>query len=365
MEIGFVSFDMPWSLHGGVEVHVDRIASALAARGDDVTVVTRRPPDDERPYEVRTVRHPDALQGLLVPYYRFRIATEAVFARRASRLARRLDLDVVHFQDYAGRPDLLDGPLRAATIHVTHRANYEEGRRTMPDGPTAPLRRWIQDRVRERQRSRAARYVDALDVVVAVSDAMAEDLVAEHGVDVEVIPNGVDPIPDVPSPKEARRRLDLPAEDRIVLFLGRLEPVKRPLSLLELAGDGTTVVYAGTGSLADRIAEAADERPGVRYLGRVSEADKHRLYAAADLFSLPSRSEGQPVAILEALAHGTPVHTTRPEWVPEELRAYCTFGDLADRVDEAVGVAVDPDAVPTWEEVADRYRALYERRRSG
>lgn len=359
VHVCFVSFDMPWTLQGGVETHVDRLATALVEDGDEVTVVTRRAPDDERAYAVRTAPTLGVLEDLVRPHWRYRLLAEARFARDATDVADAVGADLVHFQDYAGRPDRTSAPT-LATVHIPLEAQYEEARRRLGDGPLWGVRRWVQDRHHARRLARAWEYLPALDGLVTVNEIFAGTLSETYDVDVEVIPNGVDPVPDV-DPEAARERLDLPADATVVLFLGRLSEAKDPLSLLEIDRPGTLLVYAGTGALADRVRAAADRRDDVRYLGYVSEATKHDLLAAADLFALPSRSEGQPIAILEALAHGTPVHTTREEWVPEALRGYCTFGALDEALDEALGIEVPADEVPTWSDVADRFRAVYER----
>lgn len=359
VHVCFVSFDMPWTLQGGVETHVDRLATALVEEGDEVTVVTRRPPDDDRPYAVRTAPTLEPLEGLVGPHWRYRLLAEARFARDATDVADGLGADIVHFQDYAGRPDRTSAPT-VATIHIPLEAQYEEARRRLGDGALSGLRRWLQDRHHARRLARARGYLPALDALVTVNEIFAGTLSEAYEVDVEVIPNGVDPVPAV-DPETARDRLELPVDATVVLFLGRLSEAKDPLSLLEIDRPGTLLVYAGTGALADRVRAAADRRDDVRYLGYVSESTKHDLLAAADLFALPSRSEGQPIAILEALAHGTPVHTTREEWVPEGLRGYCTFGSLDDALDEALRIEVPRDRVPDWSDVADRFRGVYER----
>ena len=61
------------------------------------------------------------------------------------------------------------------------------------------------------------------------------------------------------------------------------------------------------GSLAQALGISAR----CRWLGQVSDAAKHRLYERAELYVLPSYSENFGNTVAEALAHGTPVITTR------------------------------------------------------
>jgi glycosyltransferase involved in cell wall biosynthesis len=127
---------------------------------------------------------------------------------------------------------------------------------------------------------------------------------------VEVLWNAV-PDPGPPTPRPA----DAPVE---ILFLGRLGERKGVPELLEaladprlralrwhatLAGDGPVERY--------RAAVAALGLGGrVRLTGWIDEAEARRRLAAADLLVLPSRNEGLPMAILEAMSHGIPVVAT-------------------------------------------------------
>jgi glycosyltransferase involved in cell wall biosynthesis len=127
---------------------------------------------------------------------------------------------------------------------------------------------------------------------------------------VEVLWNAV-PDPGPPTPRPA----DAPVE---ILFLGRLGERKGVPELLEaladprlralswnatLAGDGPVERYR-----AKVKALGLGER--VRLTGWIDEAEARCRLAAADLLVLPSRNEGLPMAILEAMSHGIPVVAT-------------------------------------------------------
>jgi glycosyltransferase involved in cell wall biosynthesis len=112
---------------------------------------------------------------------------------------------------------------------------------------------------------------------------------------------------------EASRRDELAAEDRpVVLGVGRLAPQKAFGTLLTAAASWRgrqpvpLVVIAGSGPLADDLARQARElEVDARFLG--ARDDVAGLLAAADVFVLPSRWEGQPLILQEALRAGRPI----------------------------------------------------------
>jgi glycosyltransferase involved in cell wall biosynthesis len=146
-----------------------------------------------------------------------------------------------------------------------------------------------------------------------------------------VIPNGVSmPIgrPGAP-PWSASRR------DRVLLFLGRIHP-KKGLDMLIRAWPG--FVQSGGGGEHWRLIIAGwDEighEPGLRslaadlgvadsveFVGPLFGSAKNAALAAADAFVLTSRSEGLPMAVLEAWAHGKPALLTRCCNLPEGAAA--------------------------------------------
>lgn len=119
-----------------------------------------------------------------------------------------------------------------------------------------------------------------------------------------------------------------PALDRDprILYIGRLVPEKGQAVLLEAVaqlasrGHQVEVTLAGDGSLRpalERRAELLGIAPRVSFLGAVGQDRLRELYEGASIFCLPSFAEGVPVVLMEAMAMGLPVVSTRITGIPE------------------------------------------------
>ena len=132
-----------------------------------------------------------------------------------------------------------------------------------------------------------------------------------------VIPNAVD-VAGAPRSQPVER------ERPVILAVGRLKAPKDFLTLIRALADlppgSFEAVIVGDGPDRARL----DEEIRVLGLGdRVRLAGERRdvpeLLAGADVFVLPSRSEGHPVSVLEAMAAGLPVVASRVGGVPEQV----------------------------------------------
>jgi len=126
----------------------------------------------------------------------------------------------------------------------------------------------------------------------------------------EMIFNGVDidlfrPSADSEEPSHIRRSFGLPADRKIVLFVGRFVE-KKGLVFLKIMSEvrrNWIWVFAGWGPLDPSDWNA----PNVRVLTDLPRASVAALYRACDVLVLPSYGEGFPLVIQEALASGLPV----------------------------------------------------------
>lgn len=178
----------------------------------------------------------------------------------------------------------------------------------------------VRDRIRYRGRTHR--------VVVALSRAEADDLVRTYGrvrARLEVIPNGVDLErfrPPLPTERAAARtRLGLGEEERVALFVGHEFDRKGLSFAIRGLRHAEGVLLLIVGGSDDIIAAANEEAKSVGVGERVlflgPRYNLRQYFAASDLFVLPSAYEANALVVLEALASGLPVVTTRVGFAPE------------------------------------------------
>jgi glycosyltransferase involved in cell wall biosynthesis len=180
------------------------------------------------------------------------------------------------------------------------------------------------------RRAPTAAALSQADAVVAVSRKLVGG-VCDLGVDpqrIHLVYNGIDTTCFSPGEREeAKATLDLPS-DPMVLFVGNLVPVKglptliEACALLQARGVQFRCCLIGQGALKQNLSKevaAAGLESVVGLLGPRPLDELPQWYRAASVLVLPSRSEGIPNVILEALACGTPVIASRVGGIPEIL----------------------------------------------
>ena len=254
MHILHLTWEYPPLVYGGIGRHVPALAAAQAARGDQVTVVTQRPP------EAPAVETAAGVEVLRVdpdgpfPYHLPSLLTwvGALDARIGQAATDVRDVDIVHAHDWvvaragASTAAALDVPL-VATVHAT-----EAGRHSG----------WLPDIVSRSVHLVEQWLVDDADAVIVCSAAMADEVHRAHETSptkITVIPNGIDP-GERPAPGPIGPRL-LEGSPRIT-FVGRLEWEKGVFTAVEampavlVEHPGARLRMVGTGGQGDAIAEA-------------------------------------------------------------------------------------------------------------
>ncbi len=189
-----------------------------------------------------------------------------------------------------------------------------------------------------------SRLCDRFDLVLAPSRAMQQRLLALGVTHVQVQPLGVDTRVFTPRARDEgwRASLGLPPDARLLLYAGRFAPEKNLQQLVEAVqrlGPRYHLLALGAGP-------QPPVGPQVRVLGfQAQAAQVARAMASVDAFVHAGDQETGGLAVLEAMACGTPVLVR-------------DAGGLSETVSGGCGLAVDSDRPHDWAEaIAELFRA--------
>ncbi|HKG51031.1 MAG TPA: D-inositol-3-phosphate glycosyltransferase [Actinomycetales bacterium] len=341
---------------GGMNVYVVETARRLARRGVDVEVFTRATSSQQpRVVEMEPgvlVRHVPAgpFEGLSKEDLPGQLCAFAAGVLRAEASRPPGWYDVVHSHYWlSGQVGWLAAERwQVPLVHTMHTMARVKNL-SLADGDTAePAGREIGE----------AQVVEAADRLVANTDEERDQLVALYGADrerVAVVPPGVDldrftPVPQA-GRRAARESLGIAPDANLLLFVGRIQPLKAPDVLVratarlldrrpDLRPSLVVAVVGGPSGSGLREPESLARLVADLGLGDVVRfappAAADRLvdwYRAADLVAVPSYSESFGLVALEAQACGTPV-------------VAAAVGGLRETVADGVSGVLVPDHEP-------------------
>jgi len=168
------------------------------------------------------------------------------------------------------------------------------------------------------------------DAIITFSEASKQDAVERLGIaseKIHVVYHGIERR-FRPGPPDVNllRDLGCSQEDRILLFLGDLEPRKNPLFLLDILKDllpahrNVRLVFCGTGELLHVIRRSAKDMGlahRVVLTGAIPEGQEVDYYNLSEIFVFPTALEGFGFPIVEAMSCGKPVVAFRASAIPE------------------------------------------------
>lgn len=296
-------------LIGGYERAAERLCGALADAGLEVVVITER---RERDWLPRELVNGFSIRRLPCVYKRGYHMITSLFSFGAFLLRFGLNFDVWHVHQYGHHAALavVLGKLMRRPVVLKLTSSASSGiQASLGVGLRGFFARFLHRRV---------------DACLVVSDETAIEAL-RFGIPparVHLLPNGVDGRQfhsgTVEQRGESRSALGLNAS-KIVLWVGRMSAEKTPLGIIEAwkgldssTRDGAMLVLIGDGPQMEEVTMRATD-PEIAHSIRLTgqESDVARWYRAADIYVISSVVEGLSNTMIEALASGLPVISTR------------------------------------------------------
>lgn len=302
---------------GGMNVYVRQLARRLGKQGYQVDIFTRRhDPEDPQivPIGKRArVIHIKAGPLAIVKEDLYQHIPEFIYELGAFQQSECARYDLIHSHYWlSGRI----GMKLSRRWRIPHIATFHTHARTKLKA--SPAAREV-----ERRACVEEVVMDSVDAIVASTVVERDEITELYGAahsKIKVVPPGVDLDLFKPSDKtQARRALNIAADARVVLFVGRMERLKgidillRAANLLNTRAN-TRLLIVGGGQEDDaellRLKALAAQlriQDMVTFTGAVEQERLPAYYNAADVMAMPSYYESFGLAALEAMACATPV----------------------------------------------------------
>lgn len=280
----------------GTEIATYHLAEHLAQHGHEVHVITSL--DEGLPEE-------SCEKGFHIhrlPRVRIRFAGVFAFWIDIVRTLQKIKPDIVHAQSFgSGMPALLSNRLLKIPYVIYGR------------GSDVYLPDWF-------TKLTAKGILKNASAVIALTKHMKDAMQAIYSRDVIIVPNGI----NLNEIAETEAEGGNPGKK--ILFVGRLHPVKGTqyllgaMSIVHRELPEAKLILVGDGEEREHLETLTDNlgiRECVEFAGGVPHERVEDYMNQAEVFVLPSLSEGFPVTILEAMACGLPVVATRVGGIPD------------------------------------------------
>ncbi|MCH2539930.1 MAG: glycosyltransferase [Anaerolineales bacterium] len=391
---------------GGMNVYVRDLTRELGRSGIGVDVFTRSQ-DEHQPHIKhdlgngnRVFHIPAGPERPLPKDELFKCLPEFVGGARLAAALLEEEYDLIHSHFWMS--GVVAHDLRnwwgVPMVHMAHTLGAVKNR----------VARYAQEQEPILRLENEAMLLKRADALVVSTESEREELERISNGDngpITVIPPGVDLSVFHPYPQaQARKELDIQVGDKLLLFVGRIEPLKgvdtllRALQILQRSGEIPAnlclSVIGGDPTKPRETRHAELEKlmllrdelglsDVVTFLGRRAQETLHCYYASADIVVMPSHYESFGMVALEAMACGTPVIASdvgglaqlvrdgetgflvpdrNPEAMAERLRCVLSDGKLRLQLGRR---AADQAKDYGWDLITERIIELYKRTMSG
>ena len=307
MRVGLLSARFPPDVMAGAELQAQQLAEELARRGHDVTVFTRRGPG--RPYEQRQGGYLICRRNEL-PVPGLRVVWDTLAGLRQIAELRPRPQVLLSYLTING----LVGVAAQAALRipaVVYIRGNKEYLLSHPGGAESAFKRVLVPAIYRRVGCLLVQSKSMLDDVHAQLTAAGEVALAEQlRSKTRIIPNGI------------RLSRGGRANGRRVVYVGRLIEDKGVADLLTAMRQfpGTEVWVVGDGPDRGRLEALAGDQP-VTFTGHLAHAEVLNVLQQARVLVLPTHlGDGLPNVILEAMAYGVPVVSTRTAGIPDVVQ---------------------------------------------
>jgi N-acetyl-alpha-D-glucosaminyl L-malate synthase BshA len=165
---------------------------------------------------------------------------------------------------------------------------------------------------------------------ITLTEDMKKEMTKIYSRDISVIPNGLDINKFNNLSKEnIRRSMNISNDEKIIIFVGRLHPIKGVEYLIESMDFirqndvKTKLIIVGDGvgrKKLEKLVNKFDLSKNVLFVGIISNEDIPKYLTLSDILVLPSLKEGFPNILLEAMASGLPIVATNVGGIPEIIK---------------------------------------------
>ena len=174
-------------------------------------------------------------------------------------------------------------------------------------------------------------FLNKLDNIIALTRTIAKYAEKYTKTPISIIPNGIDIdkyLLNLNRKFEYREKYNLPQDNIIVLFSGRLTYVKGILEFISaikmLLKERKDIYFliVGSGPLESKVKKMLLRIRNTRMMSWTPPELIHELYIASDIYVLPSKWEALPITILEAMVANLVIVATKVGGVPDVLEPY-------------------------------------------